>query len=104
MALPRFDDDRRGAKNVVDTRFAPLNVHHIVERELFDVMAGYANDAEVGEQVALAGHARREPPRTAAPQQSFPWQRNLGHHRATCAYDGLPKLTFGTSFAPSGTW
>jgi hypothetical protein len=50
-----------------------VNVPDFVECDLIDLMAGDANQPEIGQQVPLAGEARQEPPRTAAPQQPFPW-------------------------------
>lgn len=50
-----------------------MNVSDVVERELVDAVTGEAEEAEVGEQVALASEAARDPPGTAALEQPFPW-------------------------------
>jgi hypothetical protein len=74
------DQDRGRADQAIDRRLDSVNVPDIVEWDLIDAVARDANQTEVGQQVPLAGDARREAPRTAAPQQPFPWQRDLGMH------------------------
>ena len=55
-------DERRRAEHAIDARLVAVNLADVVERELVDVAAGDAEEAEVGQQVALAGEAAREPP------------------------------------------
>ena len=68
----------------------------VVQRELLEVASGAADEAQIGEEVALAAKAASDPERSAAPQRPFP---GFGMDQ-----EGFEKLTFGTCFASGGAW
>ena len=95
MCRPAMDDDRGRAEQAIERGFSPLNLADVVQRNFVDAGARDAEETKVGEEVSLAGRARNEPPRPAAPEQPFPGQQ-LGH-------DGcFVKFTRGTAFASGG--